>query len=1106
MELLVKRPDALEEPVLETEIIDDALGSTLGVPVEGDETLPGAQERTGGSSAAASQTPQFTLGDRFLPIRPHARGGIGLVWVARDCELQRDVALKVIQPRYAERADQRTRFVLEAEITGKLEHPGIVPVYSLGQNAEGRPYYAMRFIRGESLSAAIKQFHQARRQEAESAGKRAPSMWGIEFRQLLRSFLDVCDTIDYAHSRGVLHRDIKPANIMLGRYGETLVVDWGLAKVIGKTDVATAQGGSDLEPSLQQETSATSGETQQGMAIGTPSYMSPEQASGLIDELGPASDVYSLGATLYELLTGQLAFPGEKVLEILEKVRKGDFPPPRSICRSLPAPLEAICCKAMALKPDDRFASVRALAQDIEHWLADEPVMAYPEGRLERLGRWFRQHRTWTYAAVATLVGGCLVATIAAVVIEGSRQSEAAARREAEVNFRMAQEAVDNYLTNVSESTLLKEQDSVDLRNLRQELLQSALKYYEQFVQQRGADPRLRHELANAYFRVAEITQEIASPHEAIGSFGSARTIWEQLAAAEPKNDEIQGQLAACLLAIGKAQDRTGNLPGALNSLSQALAILEALAARRPEAALYQANLADCLANIGVIRAKLESPDQALDMLQKAKAIRQQLIERSPQDFAYQRSLAEVINEQGYVFYKRHDYPAALQAFQEMQEICQSLLKQIQIGPKPVKILEWLARSYYNMATIQLNQNQKEQALRSLEQSVYYQSALAETHSSVTTFRADLGTSYRALAGLQHDVGQDDKARASVQRALAIFEPLVHTHPDHAGYRAALARSWNTSGYLYDEAHDNPKAIPEFKRAVVEQERAIAASKDVNEYKASLSTYLENLGEQYIDQGQVDEGLEHYQKALELREKLHLVHPGTPEYTVNLAQARSTIGEIQRQAGLGSAARMSFTRARELLQHVPAAQAGTASISTQLGMVLTREAVALAEEQKPEDALPLLAQALQVLRPLGSGPGSSLQERERLSEALWQLARIERIVGKSADVPRIEAQRLALWKGRPAEELADLALKEAGRAALIGYGRAPIPPPAKPAREHDLDLAAADLRLAISQGFTNFAKFRSKADAAILLEREDLKALLKSLGATGHQAERQPQK
>ena len=220
----------------------------------------------------------------------------------------------------------------------------------------------------------------------------------LELRKLLRRFLDVCNAIDYAHSRGVIHRDIKPANIILGKHGETLVVDWGLAKAVGRADPSV--GEQTIAPS-----SSGSSETMPGSAMGTPAYMSPEQACGDLDRLGPRSDVYSLGATLYCLLTGKPPFEGEDVGEILRKVQRGDFVPPRQLEPSLDAALEAVCLKAMANQPGDRYPSCRALADDVERWMADEPVSAWAEPWTRNV-RWLTRHRTGVTGAAAAVLAG----------------------------------------------------------------------------------------------------------------------------------------------------------------------------------------------------------------------------------------------------------------------------------------------------------------------------------------------------------------------------------------------------------------------------------------------------------------------------------------------------------------------------------------------------------------------------------------------------------------------------------------------------------------------------------------------------------------------------
>jgi serine/threonine-protein kinase len=269
----------------------------------GAAATPSAPDHADGGNTvdhAGEDDPPLSCPVRFRVLRPHARGGLGEVFVAEDRELRREVAFKEIQRSFAHDPHSRSRFLLEAELTGALEHPGIVPVYGLGAYRDGRLFYAMRFIRGESLKDAIARFHAA-----DAAGRDVGERT-LALRQLLGQFVAVCQAVAYAHARGVIHRDLKPANVMLGAFGETLVVDWGLAKVVGRPEGDTTGEEATLRPS-----SGDGVATVAGTAVGTPAYMSPEQAAGRLDLVGPASDIYSLGATLYHLLTGQAPFGGE---------------------------------------------------------------------------------------------------------------------------------------------------------------------------------------------------------------------------------------------------------------------------------------------------------------------------------------------------------------------------------------------------------------------------------------------------------------------------------------------------------------------------------------------------------------------------------------------------------------------------------------------------------------------------------------------------------------------------------------------------------------------------------------------------------------------------
>lgn len=431
------------------------------------------------------------LGGRYRVLRPLASGALGEVSVALDQELKREVALKQIKPRHADSPEHRGRFLLEAELTGHLEHPGTVPVYSLGEGDDGRPYYAMRLIRGETLGDAINAFYGSDASDADRT---------IAFRKLIRRFITVCETIDYAHSRKILHRDLKPSNIMVGRFGETLVVDWGLAKLVGR---AEGESSNDAEVGLHTlSSSGTSSETLPGSAVGTPAYMSPEQAEGRVQAMTAASDVYSLGATLYVLITGRPPFDGKDLGSILKQVAAGSFPRPRAVAPSVSRPLESICVKAMSRNADDRYQSARELADDLERWLADEPVTADQEPAIERVGRWSRKHRPAVAAVAGLLLASVVLLSGATVFLRRAEARTLIQKQLAEQNFREARATILSFL-----KPLVEEKNDFALRP---KLLGVARDRLTLFIKTHGNDPSLQTELAATHFQLGSvITQSV---------------------------------------------------------------------------------------------------------------------------------------------------------------------------------------------------------------------------------------------------------------------------------------------------------------------------------------------------------------------------------------------------------------------------------------------------------------------------------------------------------------------------------------------------------------------------------------------------------------------
>jgi tetratricopeptide (TPR) repeat protein/tRNA A-37 threonylcarbamoyl transferase component Bud32 len=379
-----------------------------------------AEEADGDCKGVATVlTPPFQpqiRSNRYVIRKYHAHGGIGEIWLAEDAEIGRQVALKRLRKR---REDQQDRFLVEAQITGQLEHPGIVPVHDLGVDEGGRAFYVMSFIHGQTLKAAIEEHH--------AGGPASAEQGAVQFSRLLEVFVKVCQAVAYAHHRGVVHRDLKPDNVMLGPFGEAVVLDWGMAKVRGAPEPNAAV------PPVRPTYGSGSSETQAGAVMGSPPYMAPEVADGRAADADERTDVYLLGATLYHVLTGQAPRQGRSQQEIVELARTVPPPPPRRLRPDLPRALEAICLKAMAHRTQDRYANALELCRDMERYLAGAPVTAYREPALVRAVRWGKRHRRALGRSLAAAVVLSLAVVSAALVREARNWADLQGREAEEL-------------------------------------------------------------------------------------------------------------------------------------------------------------------------------------------------------------------------------------------------------------------------------------------------------------------------------------------------------------------------------------------------------------------------------------------------------------------------------------------------------------------------------------------------------------------------------------------------------------------------------------------------------------------------------------------------
>ena len=764
----------------------------------------------GKASPASSQVAASRGGDdkskdaldqRFRVLRTHARGGLGEVFVAEDTELKRDVALKQILPRQAGNQTSRARFLLEAEITGNLEHPGVVPVYALGSGDDGCPYYAMRFIRGESLEDAIQSYHSESHWDD-------PAAKALQLRELLQRFVAVCHTMEYAHSRGIIHRDIKPENIMLGRYGETLLVDWGLARpyrdIKSELDADDDLGGLGAEPQMSQSAARP---TQMGSVVGTPQFMSPEQAAGKLDQMGPAADVYSLGATLYCLLTDRPPFTASDVRRVLLDVHAGNFLPPRQVRREVPPALEAVCLKAMKHDPKDRYASARALGADIERWLADESVSCYHEPPIEHVQRWMRRHKTSTQAAAIAVVLIAVVTGVAYVREAGLRtdlqtslEKEAAARTEADA----ARSSAENHARRAEQQgalalgtlkTVLFDIQT-RLKNLpathtvRRDMLDTVVDGLQQVTRSFETATEADQSLVKARLDIGDIFLNTGTG-EGSGAlqlaeqqYQKAMETAERLRTDPARREQAEIDLAAAYQRLGDVAMQRGQWSTGVQRLRQSLELREELAGRRPDDLKTRADLAASVQRLGLVHQLQGESDEATKLFRRFLDLCLSLHDADPKNDEYARNLSVAHERLGDAAMRSGDLAGAATSFGECERLRRELVAKDVESPAAKRDL---SVTLDRLADVAQEKGDNEAADKLLSESLEIRKALFELDSENLQTLRDLGVSYVRLGDSLLARNRNREAAEYFEFYSEIAAKLSKADPANIQYRRDLA-------------------------------------------------------------------------------------------------------------------------------------------------------------------------------------------------------------------------------------------------------------------------------------------------------------------------------
>jgi serine/threonine protein kinase len=742
-------------------------------------------------SAPSSAVTRATRIGRFEVRRELGRGGFGVVFLAHDPLLRRDVALKVPRAEAFLDPELRARLHREATIAAGLDHPNIVPIYEAGE-AGPVCYIASAYCPGVTLASWLKE---------------QPVL--ASFRDVAALAATLAEAVHYAHQRGVIHRDLKPANVLLQvaslsqdnqrrklaegetrRQGEKERRPDGSISLspclpLSLSDCVPKITDFGLAKLLDDKSAAAQALTQAGAVIGTPEYMAPEQTRTSSGRVGTATDVYSLGVILYEMVTGRPPFQGDSTLEILRQVETVEPVPLGRLRPKLPRDLETICLKCLEKESRRRYPGADALAADLRRFLAGEPVHARPVSPVEKMWRWSR--RRPAVAGLLTALAIVFMAGSSGVLWQWQRATRErdTARQEkkrAERHLQIVRERV-KVLGRLGHELL----QTPGKYRAGQAVLQQALAFYQELLPEEGNDPEVRREAANLYGQVGWIHHELAQEGAAGDAWDDQARLLTSLLNEKPADMDLRKGLADCHRWRGNALRFQGKVPEALLAYGQAAELHEALLRESPDEARYQMALANTLLNITSLLSGQTPPEEQERLYRRILELYRAAVQAAPDNLQFKTELALGLEDQAQFFLDTGRASQAEKAVREALEIHQRMLA---AGHWKGLIERYTARSFVSLARVLASSGRMTEAEESYLEAVNLLDRPFEESPQAAYRRADLAQTLIGLANLLKEPDRRGEVAEIVRRAIGHYEKIQADFPDNAEYQFNLVLNY----------------------------------------------------------------------------------------------------------------------------------------------------------------------------------------------------------------------------------------------------------------------------------------------------------------------------